>query len=43
MLPVIIGAGLKRKVDLRAAGDVRAKSFLIGRKFAFDYTHEARF
>lgn len=43
MLPVIVSAGLKRKVDLRAAGDLRAKSFVIGRKFAFDYTHEAKF
>jgi LEA14-like dessication related protein len=43
MLPVIISAGLKRKVDLRAAGTVQARSFLIGRKFAFDYSHEAKF
>lgn len=43
MLPVIISAGLKRKVDLRAAGTVKAKSFLIGQKFAFDYSHEAKF
>lgn len=43
LLPVIISAGLKRKVDLRAAGHLRAKSFLVGRKFPFDYTHEAKF
>lgn len=43
ILPVIISAGLKRKVDLRAEGNLRAKSFLIGHKFAFDYTHEAKF
>ena len=43
ILPVIISAGMKRKVDLRAAGHLRARSFLIGKKFPFDYTHEAKF
>jgi len=43
LLPVIISAGLKRKVDLRAEGSLRAKSFLIGRTFPFDYTHQAKF
>lgn len=43
MLPVIISAGLKRKVDLRATGILRAKTFIIAHKFDFDYSHEAKF
>lgn len=43
LLPVVISAGLKRKVNLRVEGNVKAKSFMIGRRFPFDYTHEAKF
>ena len=43
LLPVIISSGLKRRVELRAAGDIRARSFLIGKKLSFDYSHEATF
>jgi LEA14-like dessication related protein len=43
LLPVIISAGMRRKVNLRAAGNLRAKSFIIGQKIDFDYTHEAKF
>ncbi|MCA1763096.1 MAG: LEA type 2 family protein [Flavobacteriales bacterium] len=43
LLPIILGAAVKGGVDIRAAGDIRAKSFLIGKKFDFDFTHKARF
>lgn len=43
LLPLIIGAAMSKKIDIRIKGDMRAKSFLIGRKFDFDYTHEATF
>lgn len=43
LLPVILGATVKGKVDLRADGRIKAKSFVIGQTFDFDYTHEAKF
>jgi len=43
LLPIIMGAAVKRKVNLRADGYLKAKSFVIGQKFDFDYTHEAKF
>lgn len=43
LLPIILGAAVKGGVDIRAAGNIRAKSFLIGKKFDFDYTHKAKF
>lgn len=43
LLPIIIGASVNRGVDLRVKGDLRARSFLIGRSFDFDYRHKASF
>jgi LEA14-like dessication related protein len=43
LLPLVLGAAVKKKVNLRVKGKVRAKSFLIGRNFDFDYTHDAKF
>jgi LEA14-like dessication related protein len=43
LIPVVLGAALSKKVDLRAVGTVKAKSFVVGQKFNFDYTHEAKF
>lgn len=43
ILPVLVSAGLQRKVDVRAKGKLRAKSFIIGHTFDFDYSHEAKF
>lgn len=43
LLPIILGAAVKGGVDIRAVGNIRAKSFLIGKKFDFDYTHKAKF
>jgi LEA14-like dessication related protein len=41
LIPIILGAAVNKKVDLRAQGHLRAKSFLVGKKFDFDYSHEA--
>ena len=43
MLPLILGVAMSQKLNLRATGKVRAKSFLIGRNFDFDYSHEGSF
>ncbi len=43
LLPMLINAAIKKKIDIRAAGSVRAKSVIIGRKFDFDETHKAQF
>jgi len=43
MLPLILGVAMSQKLKLRATGKVRAKSFLIGRNFDFDYSHEGSF
>jgi len=43
LLPIILGAAVKGGVNIRAEGNIRAKSFLIGKKFDFDYTHKAKF
>lgn len=43
LLPLVLGAAVKKKVNLRVMGKVRAKSFLIGKNFDFDYAHAAKF
>jgi LEA14-like dessication related protein len=43
MLPMLINAAVKKKIDIRATGSISAKSFLIGKKFDFDETHKAQF
>jgi len=42
-LPLILGVAMSQKLELRVTGKVRAKSFLIGRNFDFDYSHEGSF
>ena len=42
LIPIVLGAAVKGKVDLRAQGNIKAKSFLIGQKFDFDYSHKAK-
>lgn len=43
LIPIILGAAVSKKVNLQAKGTIKAKSFLIGHKFDFDYSHEAKF
>ncbi|MEM9052573.1 MAG: LEA type 2 family protein, partial [Bacteroidota bacterium] len=43
LLPIIISSAMSKKVDLQAKGYIKAKSFLIGQKFDFDYSHQAKF
>ena len=43
LIPIILGAALSKSVNIQAKGTIKAKSFIIGQKFDFDYTHEAKF
>jgi LEA14-like dessication related protein len=43
LLPMLLGAAMRKKIDIRAAGTLRAKSFVIGHNFPFDETHQAKF
>ncbi|HKL40791.1 MAG TPA: LEA type 2 family protein [Cryomorphaceae bacterium] len=43
LIPIILGAAVSKKVNLQAKGTLKARSFIIGQKFDFDYTHEAKF
>jgi LEA14-like dessication related protein len=43
LLPIILGATVKRSANIRLKGTIRAKSFIISKKFDFDYEHEAEF
>jgi LEA14-like dessication related protein len=43
LLPVMINVGMKGKTKIRLEGNLKARSFVISRKFPFDYTHEAKF
>lgn len=43
LIPIILGAAVSKSVHIQAKGTARAKSFLIGHNFDFDYSHEARF
>lgn len=43
ILPIILGAAVKRGVDIRVEGSLTAGTFIFNRKFPFNYEHEARF
>lgn len=43
LIPIILGAAVSKRVNLQAKGTLKARSFIIGQKFDFDYTHEAKF
>lgn len=43
LLPIILGASVKRSVNLEIKGKARAKSFIIGKSFDFEYEHKATF
>lgn len=43
LLPIIIGAAVKRQVGIRVVGKAKAKSFIISHTFDFDYSDEAKF
>ncbi len=42
LIPIILGAAVGNKIDLRATGTVKAKSFVVGKRFEFDYSHSAK-
>ncbi|MGB6034795.1 MAG: LEA type 2 family protein [Cryomorphaceae bacterium] len=43
LIPIILGAAVSKSVNLQAKGTIKARSFVIGQKFDFDYSHEAKF
>ena len=43
LIPIVIGAAVKRQVGVRVVGKARARSFIIGHTFPFDYSDEAKF
>ncbi|MCH2215443.1 MAG: LEA type 2 family protein [Flavobacteriales bacterium] len=43
LLPVIMSSAISQKAELRAKGYIKAKSFVIGQNFDFDYSHQAKF
>lgn len=43
LVPIILGATVKRSLNLEVKGTAKAKSFIIGKKFDFDYEHKATF
>jgi len=43
MIPIILGATVKRGLNIEVKGTARAKTFIIGKKFDFDYEHKATF
>ena len=43
LLPIILGASVKRSVNLEVKGKARAKSFIVGKTFDFEYEHKATF
>ncbi|NEN23968.1 hypothetical protein G3O08_10700 [Cryomorpha ignava] len=43
LIPIIIGASVKRSVNIEIKGTAKAKTFIIGKKFDFDYEHKATF
>lgn len=43
LLPIILGASVKRSVNLELKGTAKAKSFIIGKTFDFEYAHKATF
>jgi len=41
MLPIILQSALSGKAEIRMVGDMKASSYLYGRKIAFDFTEKA--
>lgn len=43
LIPIILGASVKRSLEVRVKGTAKARSFIIGKKVDFDYSHQATF
>lgn len=43
LIPIILGASVKRSMQVRVKGTAKARSFIIGKRVEFDYTHQATF
>ncbi len=43
LIPIILGATVKRSLNVKVKGEAKARTFIIGRKFDFEYEHKASF
>ena len=43
ILPIALGAALSKQLEVRVRGDMKASTFIFGRKIEFDYTDTAKF
>ena len=43
LIPIILGATVKRSLNVKVKGEAKARTFIIGRKFDFEYEHKANF
>lgn len=43
LIPIIIGATVKRSVNIKVDGTLKASTFIISKKFDFEYEHKANF
>jgi len=43
LIPIIIGASVKRSLNVKVKGEAKARTFIIGKKFDFEYEHKANF
>lgn len=43
LIPIILGATVKRSVNVKVKGTAKARTFIIGKKFDYEYEHKASF
>ena len=43
LIPIILGATVKRSLNVKVKGEAKARTFIIGKKFDFEYEHKANF
>ena len=43
LIPIILGATVKRSLNVKVKGEAKARSFIISKKFDFEYEHKASF
>ncbi len=43
LIPIIIGATVKRSVNIKVEGKLKASTFVVSKKFDFAYEHKANF
>ena len=43
ILPIVLGAALSKKLEVRVNGNMKASSYIFSRRIEFDYTDKAKF